>query len=63
VLKALSQSGVSRIVYISCNPATLARDCRMLADMGYCVEKIQPVDMFPWTYHVETIVLLQRENS
>ena len=60
VLKALAQSGVSRIVYISCNPATLARDCRMLADMGYCVEKIQPVDMFPWTYHVETVVLLSK---
>ena len=61
VLKALAQSGVSRIVYISCNPATLARDCRMLADIGYRVEKIQPVDMFPWTYHVETVVLLSRE--
>ena len=60
VLKALAQSGVSRIVYISCNPATLARDCRMLADMGYLVEKIQPVDMFPWTYHVETVVLLSK---
>lgn len=60
VLKALAQSGVSRIVYISCNPATLARDCRMLADMGYCVEKIQPVDMFPWTYHVETVILLSK---
>ena len=60
VLKALAQSGVSRIVYISCNPATLARDCRMLADMGYCVEKIQPVDMFPWTYHIETVVLLSK---
>ena len=63
VLKALAQSGVSRIVYISCNPATLARDCRMLADMGYCVEKIQPVDMFPWTYHVETVCLLSKLQS
>ena len=63
VLKALAQSGVSRIVYISCNPATLARDCRMLADMGYCLEKIQPVDMFPWTYHVETVVLLSKLNT
>ena len=63
VLKALAQSGVSMIVYISCNPATLARDCRMLADMGYCVEKIQPVDMFPWTYHVETVCLLSKHNA
>ena len=35
----------------------------MLADMGYCVEKIQPVDMFPWTYHVETVCLLVRRNG
>lgn len=63
VLKALAQSGVSRIVYISCNPATLARDCRILADMGCCVEKIQPVDMFPWTHHVETVCLMSRVDG
>lgn len=63
VLKALAQSGVSRIAYISCNPATLARDCRALADMGYRIERIQPVDMFPETHHVETVALLSQQNE
>ncbi|MBR2754835.1 MAG: 23S rRNA (uracil-5-)-methyltransferase RumA, partial [Lachnospiraceae bacterium] len=49
-----------RIVYVSCDPSTLARDCRILSDNHYTVEKIQPVDMFPMTTHVETVVLMSR---
>ena len=49
-----------RIVYISCNPETLAKDLLTLTRGGYRVKKIQPVDMFPWTEHVETVVLLSK---
>lgn len=49
-----------RVVYISCNPETLARDVLFLTKRGYQARKIQPVDMFPYTNHIETIVLLQR---
>ncbi|MDB1652406.1 23S rRNA (uracil(1939)-C(5))-methyltransferase RlmD [Enterococcus durans] len=50
-----------KIVYISCNPATFARDAKLFADAGYQVEKIQPVDLFPQTYHVELVALLTRK--
>ena len=49
-----------RIVYISCNPETQQRDLFFLTKNGYKVKKIQPVDMFPFTAHVETVVLLER---
>lgn len=61
-LQALCSLAPSRVVYISCNPETLARDLNTLRANHYRVEKLQPVDMFPHTQHIETVVLLQREN-
>jgi len=49
-----------RLVYISCNPATLCRDLAELTDAGFTIKRLQPVDMFPQTHHIETVVLLER---
>ena len=49
-----------KIVYISCDPSTLARDCGLLASRGYHVQSCVPVDMFPQTYHLESVTVLQR---
>ncbi len=61
VLSAIAESGVRRLVYVSCNPATLARDVKILSSFGFCVQSVQPVDMFPHTQHVETVVLMTKE--
>ena len=50
-----------RIVYVSCDPGTLARDLKLLKEKGYHTEIVQPVEMFPFTHHVETVVLLCRK--
>ena len=52
-----------RIVYVSCDSATLARDLRILCDGGYKLEKVCPADMFAWTVHVETVVLMSRVEN
>ncbi len=62
-LETMVQMAPSRIVYVSCDPATLARDLRYLCDHGYQIERVKPCDMFSQTVHIETIVLLQRQNS
>lgn len=59
VVETILRAAPERIVYVSCNPATQARDLAMM-DSHYSVERVQPVDMFPHTHHVENIVLLHR---
>lgn len=60
VLEAIASVKPKRIVYVSCNPATLARDLVVLTKAKYKISKVQPVDMFPQTSHVESVVQLVR---
>ena len=59
-LSAVVRMAPRRVVYVSCNPATAARDAAWLEQNGYHAEKVQPVDLFPRTKHVETVVLLSK---
>ncbi|MEL6332675.1 MAG: 23S rRNA (uracil(1939)-C(5))-methyltransferase RlmD, partial [Cyanobacteria bacterium J06626_26] len=60
VLDALVHINPARIVYMSCNPATLARDLKVLCSQGYGLKKIQPADFFPQTAHVECVAFLEQ---
>lgn len=62
-LKLLIQLNPQRIVYVSCNPTTQARDCHILQEGGYRLLSIQPVDQFPHTVHVENIVVLEYQGA
>ncbi len=62
-LDAIAAAGVENVWYLSCNPATLARDLRVLQSKGYAPAIVQPFDMFPQTGHVETFVTLHRAGS
>ena len=60
VMRRIARAGPARIIYVSCNPTTLARDLIELEPFGYRVAVVQPLDLFPQTYHVETVVALDR---
>ena len=62
VLEAAVTMRPDRIVYVSCNPASLARDAAILAELGYAVREVQPVDLFPMTHHVEVVALIERKK-
>jgi 23S rRNA (uracil1939-C5)-methyltransferase len=55
VVEYLKDIAPPQVIYVSCDPSTLARDCKRLVDCGFKVESIQPFDLFPQTYHVENI--------
>jgi 23S rRNA (uracil1939-C5)-methyltransferase len=56
----LARIGAPQLVYVSCDPATLARDLRALVGAGYAIERITLADLFPQTFHLETVVRLRR---
>ena len=62
LIQTIADMRPERVVYVSCDPATLARDLALFRELNYSVEEITPVDMFPRTAHVETVVLLSRKN-
>jgi 23S rRNA (uracil1939-C5)-methyltransferase len=60
VVQAVLAARVGRLVYVSCDPATLARDLRLLVDGGFALSSVQPIDMFPQTQHIECVTTLDR---
>lgn len=62
LISTVSRMAPTRIVYVSCDPATLARDLKIFEEKGYETREITPVDMFPGTSHVETVVLMSKVN-
>ena len=62
LLEAVVKAAPERIVYVSCDPATLARDIKWLGEHGYEFKEATPCDMFPWTGHVETVAVMERKQ-
>lgn len=61
--RALAASDVPTLIYVSCNPLTFARDARILVEAGYHIDRIQPLDQFRWTVHVEAIARLTKQEN
>ncbi len=63
IVRRVIECGARRIVYVSCNPTTLAPNAAALAEAGYTLRRVKPVDMFPHTPHIECVALLEREAA
>jgi len=63
VMRKVGRSGARRIIYVSCNPTTLAPDLKELLPFGYDLVEVQPFDLFPQTYHVEAVAVLDKHEE
>ncbi len=63
ISRLLRKINSGKIIYVSCNPFSLARDLRIITERDWTVQKVQPIDMFPQTDHIETVVLLERKEN
>lgn len=63
ISRLLRKINSRKIIYVSCNPFSLARDLRIITERDWTVQKVQPIDMFPQTDHIETVVLLERKEN
>lgn len=63
LLRTIAEMDPDRLVYVSCNSATLARDAAILKELGYIPRRLQAVDMFPRTAHVECVALMTRTEQ
>jgi 23S rRNA (uracil1939-C5)-methyltransferase len=63
IVRRVLEVGAQKIVYVSCNPTTLAPNARQMADAGYALRSVTPVDMFPQTPHIECVALLERAGA
>ena len=62
ILKSIVKLEPKSIVYVSCNPATLARDSGILKNLGFDLKRVLPIDMFPHTYHIESVSLFEKTS-
>ena len=62
LLDTIDEMNIPKLIYVSCDPATLARDLKYMREKGYEISKIQPVDMFPMTSNIENIAILYRKQ-